>query len=220
MRAISGTIGVEEGAVRALAAGADSLCLGHDRGQDAVERIVRAVVRAVREGRLSEERVAEAADRVVAMARWAAAAPGAPADGGVGMEAARRALGCEGDVRLVRPPLVVELRPDPNIAAGPARHGLAELLPSAEVVRLDGPRDVAIAGDRQLVVVVRDAHRHAWERELVERLLAAAPDAVVVETGLPLWRPRAAMGYVTTQGAGRANLAAAAETLRAQQAST
>jgi beta-N-acetylhexosaminidase len=54
------------------------------------------------------------------------------------------------------------------------------------------------------VFVVRDAHRHAWQRELVP------PGAVVVETGLPEWRPPAARAYVATYGAGRANLEAAA----------
>ena len=39
--------------------------------------------------------------------------------------------------------------------------------------------------ERQLVVILRDAHRHPWQRELV------SPGSVVVETGLPEWRPRA-----------------------------
>ena len=37
------------------------------------------------------------------------------------------------------------------------------------------------------VYVVRDAHRHAWMREAAER----STGAVVVEIGLPLWRPDA-----------------------------
>jgi len=55
------------------------------------------------------------------------------------------------------------------------------------------------------VIVVRDAHRHAWQRELV------APGSVVVETGLPEWRPPNARGWIATYGAGRVNLEAAAE---------
>ena len=50
MKAISGTVGVEQGAVQALAAGADALCLGHDLGADSVERIVAAVVEGVARG--------------------------------------------------------------------------------------------------------------------------------------------------------------------------
>jgi beta-N-acetylhexosaminidase len=69
--------------------------------------------------------------------------------------------------------------------------------------------------ERQLVVVLRDAHRHAWERESAEQLVAAAPDAVVVELGLPFWPPPGGAGYVVTHGAGRANLSAAADVLLA-----
>jgi beta-N-acetylhexosaminidase len=210
MRAISGTIGMAEGAVRALAAGADALCLGHDLGDEEYGRIAGAVSDAVRDGRLDEERLAQAADRVAA-ARLEASPPAVDPD--VGREAARRALRSEGNVRLVRPPLVADLRPDPNIAAGPAGHGLAELLPSADELRLDAPRDVVVPAERQLVVVVRDAHRHAWERELVTALLERATDAIVVETGLAVWRPRGAAGFVATHGAGRVNLEAAAQQL-------
>jgi beta-N-acetylhexosaminidase len=56
-------------------------------------------------------------------------------------------------------------------------------------------------------VVLRDAHRHPWQRELVR------PGSIVVETGLPEWRPAAVRAYVATHGAGRVNLEAAAELL-------
>ncbi len=56
--------------------------------------------------------------------------------------------------------------------------------------------------------VVRDAHRHAWMREASDRT-----GAVVIEVGLPVWRPEHARGYVATYGAGRASLAAAADIL-------
>jgi hypothetical protein len=49
-------------------------------------------------------------------------------------------------------------------------------------------------------------------RERVE----AHPEAVVVETGLPYWRPPEARGYVATYGGSRASLEAVAELLRAQ----
>jgi beta-N-acetylhexosaminidase len=41
---------------------------------------------------------------------------------------------------------------------------------------------VAAAG-RTLVVVVRDAHQHDWQRKLLHRSLAARPDAREVATG-------------------------------------
>jgi beta-N-acetylhexosaminidase len=188
MRAVSETFGVEQAAVRALAAGADALLLGHDLGPEWLDRIEAAVLAEV-----PEERIAEAADRVEGLLTRP-----------VGLDAARRALLVEGDVTLSGPPLVVELLPEPSIAAGPARHRLVDFLPGAEVVDADG-RDAG----RPLVIVLRDAHRHAWQREAVEAL----PGAIVVETGIPLWRPANAAGYVATHGGGRVNLEAAAERL-------
>ena len=113
-------------------------------------------------------------------------------------------------MELTRPPLVVELLPEPSIAAGPARHSLADAL-GAEAV--SAPKALDPSG-RQVVLVLRDAHRHEWERDAAEQILAVASDAVVVETGIPLWRPPGAAGYVATNGAGRVNYEAAAAVLR------
>jgi beta-N-acetylhexosaminidase len=206
MRAISGTVGLEEGAVRALAAGADALCLGAERTPTQVEQVQAAIVKAVRGGRLPEGRVLDAAARVAELAAWASS-PKPHADREVGAEAARRALWVEGDRALDGKPLVLELWPEPTIAAGEAHHGLGELL-GAETVRLHEGQSLPLHDSgRPLVVVLRDAHRHPWQRELVPA------GAVVVETGLPEWRPSSARGYVATHGAGRANLEAAAELL-------
>lgn len=78
----------------------------------------------------------------------------------------------------------------------------------------DGAADgaLAAAAGRSLVIVVRDAHRYPAARDLVRRLLAARPDAIVVEMGLPVWRPPAG-GYVATYGAARTSGQAAAEVL-------
>ena len=61
------TVGTEC-AARALAAGADALCLGAGVGPEPVETAQRAIVEAVRAGRLPKERLAEAAGRVADMA--------------------------------------------------------------------------------------------------------------------------------------------------------
>jgi beta-N-acetylhexosaminidase len=206
MRAISGTVGLEEGAVRALVAGADALCLGADRTPSEVERVRTAIVEGVRSGRLPEERLLEAAERVAETAAWVSS-PKAHRDREAGADAARRAIRCEGDPgRIAGGALVIELWPDPTIAAGEAQHGLGELL-GAETVRLREGDELPPLGSRQAVFVVRDAHRHPWQRELV------APGSVVIETGLPEWRPPNALALVATHGAGRANLVAAAEVL-------
>ncbi len=207
MRAITGTFGLEGGAVRALAAGADALCLGAERTPAEVEAVLAAIVEAVRVGPLPEERLREAAARVGELASWAAS-PRPHRDREAGAEAARRALRVEGNTALDGDPLVVELWPEPTIAAGEAHHGLGELL-GAETVRLVEGQSLPLHDAGQpLVMVLRDAHRHPWQRELVP------PGSVVVETGLPRWRPRDARAFVATYGAGRANLEAAAELFR------
>jgi beta-N-acetylhexosaminidase len=60
--------------------------------------------------------------------------------------------------------------------------------------------------------VVRDAHRHPGAAEAVSRLVARRPDAVVLEMGLPVWRPSAGR-YLASYGAARSNSQAAAEAL-------
>jgi len=183
MKAVSATVGVEESAVRALEAGVDALCIGHDLGEDDVVR-----VRAALAARVPEERLHEAADRVARVTGWARPVSGTP-DRAVAADAARRALSCIGDATFSSAPRIVELRPVANIAAGEAEHSLA-----AQIVREGEPVPPAD------VYVVRDAHRHPW--------MQAAADvdgAVVVETGLPLWRPSRARGYVATYGGSRAS---------------
>jgi beta-N-acetylhexosaminidase len=215
MRAVAGTVGVPEAAVRALAAGADLLCLGHDLHEDAVDEVLDALVAAVGEGRLTLERLEGAAARVAETARWASSPTASGTRGrDAGAEAARRALRVHGEVSLSGPPLVLELAPPPNIAAGEHEHGLAALWPGAAGVRVRGP--VADPGelladhpDRDVVVVLRDAGRHEWQAALARDLVALRPDAVFVETGLP----GGFAATVETAGAGRVNLEAACASL-------
>jgi hypothetical protein len=53
-------------------------------------------------------------------------------------------------------------------------------------------------------VVLQDAARHAWQQPI-----ANTSNAVVIETGVPAWRPDRPAGFVATHGAGRASLEAA-----------
>jgi beta-N-acetylhexosaminidase len=222
MRAISATVGVEEGAVRALAAGADALCLGHDLWEEATDRLVIAIAAAVREERLSEDRLAEAAGRVAELGAWASEQHrDAGTDSGIGLEAARRAIDVEGTLPPLDPgAVVVELRPEPSIAVGDQPYGLGDALRERrggiDVLRRDGEALDGLAdaiGGRDRVVVVQDAHRHAWQREAVEQLATQAGRTIVVETGLPYWRPPGPTAYLATHGSGRACLEAAAERL-------
>ena len=122
-------------------------------------------------------------------------------------------------------PVIIEVEPQENIAAGRFGWGLGPWAPAGSIRRVsvqgngEGPEDaagiLAAAAGRSLVVVVRDAHRDQNTRSLIEALLAARPDLVLVEMGLPLWRPPAGTSYLATYGASRASAQAAAELLLA-----
>ncbi len=157
MGSISATHGIAEGTVKALSAGADAICFGGGLfGEDAFLYLRNAIVWAVRERRLSEERLHEAAERNRAVARWSAGvwaegAAGAtgvgaePVAPGVGLEAARRALRVRGDLKtFTGPAYVAEFSPLVNIAVDTAtRWGLlaplAELLPGTTGTRVSAP---------------------------------------------------------------------------------
>jgi beta-N-acetylhexosaminidase len=208
MRGVAALVGAEEAAVRALEAGVDAICLGHDLR---LEPVHSAVVAALESGRLSPDRLDEASKRLARIGVGLPAPDGSPRSA-LGAEAAARALRVEGNVRLAADPLVVELVPPANIAAGPRAHWLGELArrrwPEAEVVRVGPGEQPPEPNGRPLVVVVQDGARHHWQRRI-----ASAPGAVVIETGLPAWRPEQAAGFLATHGAGRASLEAALDLL-------
>ena len=148
----------------------------------------------------------------------------------IGLAAARRAVRVNGappvlgrPVVVLDRPLVVEVVPPANMAAGAVPWGLGAWVPAASLRRVStgepaARRAAAIAGllaeaaGRSLVIVVRDAHRYPAAAEVASVILAARPDAVVVEMGLPGWRPPAGL-YVATYGAARTSSRAAAELL-------
>ena len=213
MRGVADGWGMAGAAVGSLAAGADALLLGSAIDESHVAAVHAAIVGAVSSGELAGERVLEAAARVRELGLSVAKLEVADVDRSVGAEAAARALLVEGDVRLGGVPLVVELMPQPGMAAGPAMHALGGVLPGAEVVTVSAWPTEVDPGGRELVLVARDAARHAWQRDALAALLAVRPDAVVVETGLESDRPPGAARYVATRGAGRVNLEAAAAAL-------
>ncbi|MFD7560075.1 glycoside hydrolase family 3 protein [Streptomyces sp. NPDC059835] len=227
MNAIAGTYGIERGSVLAIAAGADAICVGGGLADEAtVLRLRDALVTAVREGTLAEERLADAAARVRSLAEWTRRArPDAGQEGsrasGIGLTAARRALVVTGEAKPLTTPYVATLAPVANIAVGDetpwgVAAELASLLPGTEAgVYPQGATaaDVlAAAGERPVVAVVRDAHRHAWMTRVLDALVAARPDTVVVEMGLPRAEPRGAL-HIATHGASRVCGRAAAEVI-------
>lgn len=196
MGAVSGAYGKHDGlgrsAVRALAAGADALCLGGAAFEaEHLDACTAAIVAAVAAGELPLERLEEAAARTAALGTDPAPASVGPVDRRLGLEAARKALRVRGDVRLDGPPLVVDVQTEPTIAAGPMPWGLgahlAELVPGTRTLTAT-PDDVeavlsAARDVRSVVVVTREAHRHPRVRELLAAL--STVDFIRVETGVP-----------------------------------
>jgi beta-N-acetylhexosaminidase len=228
MQATRDTFGVPRAAVLAVAAGTDLLCLGRDSDEQEYLAVRAALVAAVRDGTITGIRLEEAADRVARLRgglartrslRSAAASRGIAgmiADG-VGLAAARRAVRVSGPRSALRRPLIIEVEPRENVAAGRFGWGLGPWAPPGSVRRvnevLDAEGILDAAAGRSLVAVVRDAHRDANTRSLVSELLAARPDTVLVEMGLPLWQPPEGTSYLATYGASRASAQAAAELL-------
>ncbi|GIH77662.1 glycoside hydrolase family 3 protein [Planobispora longispora] len=218
MRAITDAYGLAGGAVLSLAAGTDLLCLGPVPSEDDVRAIIAGIVAAVRDGSLPLSRLEEAAEHVSRLRAWFGE-PRQVANGEnvIGLTAARRAVSLTGSAAPLVNPLVVEIDTPPTIAVGDVPWGFAPWLSRAEIVRVkpetaDVPGLLEGAVGRSLVIVVKDAHRYESSQTVVSALLAARPDATVVEMGLPIWRPEAA-AYLATYGAARANAQAAAELL-------
>ncbi|MCX2183480.1 glycoside hydrolase family 3 protein [Streptomyces sp. SKN60] len=240
MQAIASTYGIERGSVLAIAAGADAICVGGGLAdEDTVLRLRDALVEAVRTGELPEERLADAAARVRALAAWtqahrargAVSGPGAASQEGtapgteVGLVAARRALRVTSGERPFEPltaaPYVASFTPVANFAVGDETPwGIAaelqRLLPGTTTgsygVEASADAVLAAAGERRVVAVVRDAHRHPWMAGTLDALLAARPDTVVVEMGLNESSPRGAL-HIATHGAARVCGRAAAEVI-------
>jgi beta-N-acetylhexosaminidase len=224
MRAIAAGVGILEGTVLALAAGCDLLCIGGGlAGEDITVELRNAIVAAVKSGRVSEARLAEAAARVDRLAEWRLQQDGTPArNPGIGLAAARRAIKAEGSVRIDGDPVVVQLRSTPSQAAGVVPWGVADPLTRlgarVNALELDAPPAniqgvLGEAAGRSLVLVVRNLHRHPWMSAVTEAVLAQRPDAILVEMGLPACRPAAAAAYLATHGASRVCGIAAAEVL-------
>ena len=154
MGAISGTHGIAEGTVKAIAGGADAICVGGGLQDEATFLYLRdALMWAVREGRLSEDRLHEAAERNRAVARWSAsvrAQGAATVEPGIGLTAARRALRVQGELRPLRGvPHVVEFSPAANFAVGDETAWglsgpLADVIPGTTLTRVGAPHSSRI----------------------------------------------------------------------------
>ncbi len=216
MAGASGVIGIPEAAVRALAAGADLLCLGSSSEQH-LQPVLDAVVGAVEDGRLPLDRLQDAAARVRALAGPVVQAgpedPALPAE----RVAAAFAVSPAAAVLLAEPGewTVVRLQAQANIAVGEAAWGpfaAADAEPGTRAARrFAGWRRIDVDADRpgpvpvvegRALVVGRDVHRHPHARAAVDGLRAAGGGVVVVDMGWP--SPDRAYADVATFGGSRA----------------
>ncbi len=193
MEALAGEYGIAESAVLALIAGADLLCLGGEtRPEEELSGISSAIADAVAQGRLSEERLADAARRVGELngrlaAAESTAVPGDNGDADVSATVARRALDIAGPLpSWTEPALVLRCDDRPNIAVGhvpwgpsAVRNGTTDHVLHATSVL--PAREIGAAAT--VLLVTRDRHRHPWMVDTLTAVRALRPDAVVLEMG-------------------------------------
>jgi beta-N-acetylhexosaminidase len=194
MAAIAGTWGMAEGAVMAIEAGADLLCLGADEATpELLDTIGSALIAAVRSGRIPEWRLAEAAGRARSLAaRPAIVQPvDAEQDRVLSESAARRALQVIGPLpHLIPGVLVIRCEAGRNFAIGSVPWGPMTAIPSrlgpleCVVTPTSGVDSVMMAAAPQVLIVTSDRHRYPWMTSVVETVLAQRPDAVLVEMGI------------------------------------
>ncbi|MEU4240325.1 glycoside hydrolase family 3 N-terminal domain-containing protein [Actinoplanes sp. NPDC026619] len=234
MQGVARKYGLAGATVRAIAAGADAICVGGGlAGEETAIELRDAIMAAVESGALPAERLYDAASRVQRLAGWTTGARKLvdvaghtwPDGSAVGFEAARRAVRVVGAALPIDGSAhVVEFAAARNIAVGEETPwGLStpldDLLPGTTSIRLTenyltgltDPAATVLAGadGRALVLVVRDLHRHAWLAEVITAVVARRPDAIVVEMGVPV----TVLGgvHIATYGATRALGKAAAE---------
>lgn len=246
MDAIANGVGTVRGAVEALAAGADALLISHRL--DLAEQAADAIVAAVANGAVPLERLRDAHARVTALRERLARTPALaePVDETLPLAAAQRAVTVvRGDARLQpgKPVTVISFEGTAVDAAAASgrRAQTDDELPSlssalrrrgwkSEMMRvpLDPARDdvdlllehVPALGDREFVIVTRDAHLVPSQRDAVARILALAPDALVVSARAPfdalLWPQAARVACI--YGAQRVSLEGCADVLAGRAA--
>ncbi|WP_033340240.1 glycoside hydrolase family 3 protein [Catenuloplanes japonicus] len=215
--------GIAPAAVRALAAGADLLCIGADVDADLVEEVVTEIVTAIGDGRLDPDRLAEAAATNAALAAWTAQpAAAGPVDPSLPLSVARRAVTLTGSLSGLdlSAPLMVQLGSASNLAEGRVPWGLGPFLPDAELLHVAAAEVTAQslcdqAAGRPIILAGRHIHRSPASRALAETLAASHP-TVIVELGWPSlsWDPAGVRAVIRTHGATQPLAQAAAELLK------
>ncbi|TDE37260.1 glycoside hydrolase family 3 protein [Nonomuraea mesophila] len=184
MAAVAGTYGIGGAAARALAAGADAICVGGEHADEATATGIRdAIAAAVTQGLLPEERLADAARRVRELAAWTASS-GSPTATGSEDRAESGALAATGARPGARPG--ARSRALAGAAAGGGGAGLVAARRAVRVVRrsttpelplTEAPHVVELAPEMNLAI---DRHT-PWG--VGEPLTGLLPGTVVTRLG-------------------------------------
>lgn len=224
MRAISAGVGRCKGAIAALRAGVDMVCIGNPMfpepyGDAATFEAVRSAVgAALEDGRLDIDRLAEASGRLADLASWTAArrAERPVPSVQIGLEITRRTLHVEGDPRLVADPVILTHQAS-NLAAGDNRFPLARLLSreragvACQNVTSEQEALAALRRYPGLVpLIVTDGLSGT---AVVDAVRAEHPSAVVVHMGPAGAAPDVVAPLIRTWGGGAASARAVAELL-------
>ncbi|MHA7306887.1 glycoside hydrolase family 3 protein [Arthrobacter sp. TMN-49] len=209
MAAVRATVGPGEGAVLALLAGNDLLCVGnplnaYTTGRDdesCYVEVYDALLAAVTSGRLPVDTLRKAASRVQALAQWCAGDVADTEDDDVDwVGVAARA--CRVDALSARPALsgaviLVDARTGHNMAAGPTENFMATALGGYTVNAVHAQQTPApelaalVAASPGAVLVIVDSLASAEQRATVEFILTQAPRTVCINAGLVTDQPTA-----------------------------
>lgn len=181
MAGASADIGIPEAAVRALAAGADLLCLGPNTGQALLGRVVAAIEDAVAQGRIAPDELAASAGRVQALVDDQATPSAAPAPGPDPRpdiaDAFEIGAGATAWLADDSPAAIVQVDSEANLAVGRVAWGAAAA--GATIPARDVPPGAKVA------VVARGLTAEHPALAVAEALREAGHRVIVVECGWP-----------------------------------
>jgi beta-N-acetylhexosaminidase len=188
----SGSIGIPEAAVRAVAAGCDLLCIGTDNTDEQLAQIEAAIVAAVEDGRIERDVVRAAYARTLALGQELRAdAERIPIPEYVTAQdepifddaASRAAFDVQPGVVVEKDRLIVAIETVANIAVGHSPWGAAAA--GADVLEVREGQRPELPSGAQIVIVGKDNHRRAWTREFIDSVRQSHPSTLVVDMGWP-----------------------------------
>lgn len=199
MAGASGEIGIPAAAVRALAGGCDLLCIGTRNTDAQLAEIEAEIDRALAAGSLDPARLADASERVAALADSLPVASGADPEP-FALDTARLAAAfrIRDGLHLPAGARVLALHTSANMAVGTVPWGLASVGWDVETL---SEGESLPDGIDPLIIVGKDNHRREWTRDVIERVRETRPGSVIVDMGWP--DERRDYADIATYGASR-----------------